>query len=69
MQGGARIIYRLSGTGTEGATLRVYIEGYETDPAQQNDDPQNALGELIDLASQLAEIEHYTGRSGPDVVT
>ena len=69
MRGGARIIYRLSGTGTEGATLRIYIEGQETDPAQQNKDPQQALGELIGLASQVAEIEHYTGRSSPDVVT
>lgn len=69
MRDGARIIYRLSGTGTEGATLRVYIEGQETDPALQNQDPQQALGELIGLASQLAGIEHYTGRSGPDLVT
>ena len=71
MHGGARNIYRLSGTGTgtEGATLRVYVEGHETDPARQNEDPQKALAELIGLASQLAEIEHYTGRSSPDVVT
>jgi phosphoglucomutase len=69
MRGGARIIYRLSGTGTEGATLRVYVEGHETDPARQNEDPQEALAELIGLASQLAEIEHYTGRSAADVVT
>ncbi len=69
MRGGARIIYRLSGTGTEGATLRVYIEGHETDPAKQSEDPQTALGELIGLAAQLAKIEHYTGRNGPDVVT
>jgi phosphoglucomutase len=69
MRGGARIIYRLSGTGTEGATLRVYIEGHETDPAKQSEDPQTALGELISLAGQLAGIEHYTGRSSPDVVT
>ena len=68
-RGGARIVYRLSGTGTEGATLRVYIEGHETDPARQSADPQAALGELISLASQLARIEHYTGRSSPDVVT
>jgi phosphoglucomutase len=69
MRGGARIIYRLSGTGTEGATLRVYIEGHETDTAKQSEDPQTALGELIGLAAQLAKIEHYTGRNGPDVVT
>jgi len=69
LRGGARIIYRLSGTGTEGATLRVYIEGHETDPARQALDPQTALGELIGLAGQLAEIEHFTGRNSPDVVT
>ena len=69
MRDGSRIIYRLSGTGTEGATLRVYIEGHETDPAKQAQDPQTALGELIGLAAQLAKIEHYTGRSNPDVVT
>ncbi|MBT8437551.1 MAG: alpha-D-glucose phosphate-specific phosphoglucomutase [Gammaproteobacteria bacterium] len=69
MRDGARIIYRLSGTGTEGATLRVYIEGHQTDPAKQTQDPQTALGELIDLAAQLAKIEHFTGRSNPDVVT
>lgn len=69
MRGGARIIYRLSGTGTEGATLRVYIEGHETDPAKQAQDPQTVLGELIGLAGQLAEIERYTGRNRPDVVT
>ena len=69
MRGGARIVYRLSGTGTEGATLRVYIEDHETDPARQSEDPQDALGELVELARQLARIEHYTGRSRPDVVT
>ncbi len=69
LRGGSRIIYRLSGTGTEGATLRVYIEGHEPDPERQSEDPQIALGELISLAGRLAEIEHYTGRSNPDVVT
>jgi phosphoglucomutase len=69
LRGGARIIYRLSGTGTEGATLRVYIERQETDPSLQSEDPQSALVELIELASQLAQIEHFTGRNKPDVVT
>ncbi|MDH3389292.1 MAG: alpha-D-glucose phosphate-specific phosphoglucomutase [Gammaproteobacteria bacterium] len=69
MRGGARIVYRLSGTGTEGATLRVYIEGHETDLARQNGDPQNALAELIELSRRLARIEHFTGRGNPDVVT
>lgn len=69
LRGGARIIYRLSGTGTEGATLRVYIERQETDSSLQSADPQSALSELIELASQLAQIEPFTGRSQPDVVT
>ncbi len=69
MQGGARIVYRLSGTGTDGATLRVYIEDHETDPARQGADPQQALAELIGLAGEIAEIEKYTGRSRADVVT
>jgi phosphoglucomutase len=69
MHGGARIVYRLSGTGTEGATLRVYVEAHETDPARQDADPQIALAELISLAGELAGIEQYTGRSRADVVT
>jgi len=69
MRGGARIVYRLSGTGTEGATLRVYVEAYETDPARQNRDPQSALAELIALAGDIAGIQQHTGRSRADVVT
>jgi len=69
MRGGARIVYRLSGTGTVGATLRVYIEDHETDPARQGADPQHALAELIALAGEIADIEKYTGRSRADVVT
>jgi len=69
MRGGARIVYRLSGTGTEGATLRVYIEGHESDPAKQAADPQVALAELIALAGEIAAIEQHTGRSRADVVT
>jgi len=69
MRGGARIVYRLSGTGTDGATLRVYIERHETDPAKQGADPQVALAELITLASAIAGIEQYTGRSSADVIT
>jgi phosphoglucomutase len=66
---GSRIIYRLSGTGTEGATLRVYIERYEPDPAKQGGDTQAALSDLINIARNLAEIEPRTGRSAPSVTT
>lgn len=66
---GARIIYRLSGTGTEGATLRVYIEQLEKNPEKLQQNPQDLLIELIDLSSSIAEIEKYTGRTTPDVIT
>ncbi len=68
-RGGGRIVYRLSGTGTEGATLRIYMERPEPDPARQDEDPQSALADLIKLSREIAEIEHHTGRSAPDVVT
>ncbi|MDH3280619.1 MAG: alpha-D-glucose phosphate-specific phosphoglucomutase, partial [Gammaproteobacteria bacterium] len=66
---GARIVYRLSGTGTAGATLRVYIERPEADPARHNQDPQTALAELIALSAEMAQIERHTGRRAPSVVT
>lgn len=66
---GARLVFRLSGTGTSGATLRVYIERYEADPARLAQDTQAALAELITLADGLAQIRQRTGRSAPDVVT
>jgi phosphoglucomutase len=66
---GSRIIYRLSGTGTVGATLRIYIEKFEVDPAKQAQDTQQALGPLIALASQLAELTPRTGRDKPSVIT
>lgn len=66
---GARIIYRLSGTGTEGATLRVYIEQLENNPENLQRDPQESLAELIGLSLSIAEIEKFTGRSAPDVIT
>ncbi len=69
MQDGSRIIYRLSGTGTQGAPLRVYIESHESNPEKQSDDPQNALAELIVMAAQIAKIDQLTGRTKPDVVT
>ena len=66
---GARIVYRLSGTGTAGATLRVYLERYEADPSQQARDTQEALADLIALADRLAGISERTGRTEPTVVT
>jgi phosphoglucomutase len=66
---GSRIVYRLSGTGTSGATLRVYIERFEGDPARQNQDTGDALADLITLSRECARIAHYTGRSAPTVIT
>lgn len=67
--GGERLVFRLSGTGTEGATLRVYIESYEKDPAKHALDAQVALGTVIQAAEDLAGIKARTGRTAPDVVT
>jgi phosphoglucomutase len=68
-EGGSRIVLRLSGTGTEGATLRVYLERFEADPARQDVQAQAALQPLIDSAEQLAGIRARTGRSRPTVIT
>ncbi|MEP7297400.1 MAG: alpha-D-glucose phosphate-specific phosphoglucomutase [Burkholderiales bacterium] len=69
LQDGSRIVFRLSGTGTEGATLRVYIERYEPDPTKHAVETQQALAPLIALADQLAGIRVRTGRTAPTVVT
>jgi phosphoglucomutase len=66
---GARMIVRLSGTGTEGATLRLYLESFESNPARQNVDTQQALADLIEVAQDLSQLTARTGRQAPDVVT
>ncbi len=66
---GARIVYRLSGTGTEGATLRVYLERFEPDAARHDEQTQAALAGLINIADTLAGIRLRTGRSTPSVTT
>ena len=67
--GGSRIVYRLSGTGTSGATIRVYIERYEADPAQHGLETQVALSELISIANDFSQIAQKTGRLQPTVIT
>lgn len=67
--GGARVVFRLSGTGTVGATLRVYLEDVETDQTKQHRDPQEALSSVIAAAEDLAGIAARTGRNAPDVKT
>ncbi|MEH2407613.1 alpha-D-glucose phosphate-specific phosphoglucomutase [Nostoc sp.] len=66
---GSRIVVRLSGTGTQGATLRVYIESYEPDPAKHDLESQQALASLITLAEEIAQIRKFTGREQPTVIT
>ncbi len=66
---GSRIIFRLSGTGTVGATLRIYLERFEADATQHQQDPQSALAGLITLAEQFCEVKQRTGRTEPDVIT
>jgi phosphoglucomutase len=66
---GSRIVYRLSGTGTAGATLRVYIEHYEPDASRHGTDTQLALAPLIALSRAIAGIEQHTGRAEPTVIT
>lgn len=66
---GSRIVFRLSGTGTKGATLRLYLESYEADPTKQGLDPQDALGDLIAIAHEMAQIKALTGRDQPTVIT
>jgi phosphoglucomutase len=66
---GSRIVFRLSGTGTHGATLRVYLERYEPDSGKQNQDTQTALADLINIADEIAQIKTLTGRNEPSVIT
>lgn len=66
---GARIVYRLSGTGTAGATLRLYVEAFEGDPARQDRDAQEALAEYVAAAADLSRLTALTGRDAPTVIT
>ena len=66
---GSRIVFRLSGTGTQGATLRVYLEQYEADLNKQHLDPQEVLADLIAIADQVAQIRTFTGMEKPTVIT
>jgi phosphoglucomutase len=68
-EGGSRVVFRLSGTGTSGATLRVYIERYEPASGNLGLETADALAELIAAAEALADIRERTGRDRPDVIT
>ncbi|MBN2808299.1 MAG: alpha-D-glucose phosphate-specific phosphoglucomutase, partial [Deltaproteobacteria bacterium] len=65
----SRIILRLSGTGTSGATLRLYFEKVEKNPAGLNLETQSALAELIDLAEEITALKKISGRTEPTVIT
>lgn len=66
---GSRFIFRLSGTGSSGATVRLYIEQYEADTAMHGMDAQEALGPLIKLALETSKLTEFTGRKEPTVIT
>lgn len=68
-EGGSRIIFRLSGTGTDGATIRIYLEKYEAGPENLNQNPEEALATIITTASEISALEEHTGRTEPDVKT
>jgi phosphoglucomutase len=66
---GSRIIFRLSGTGTSGATLRIYFDSYEADSNKQQIDSQQALKELMDIGASISDLKALTGRTKPSVIT
>ncbi len=66
---GSRIVFRLSGTGTEGATLRIYLEAYEPDTSRHRLNAQEALAELITIAAEVTQLRARTGRDQPTVIT
>ena len=67
--GGSRVVFRLSGTGTSGATIRIYVERFEPDPSKHDIDPQIALADLIAVADEISELKKWTGRRAPTVIT
>jgi len=69
MLDGSRIVFRLSGTGTEGATIRLYLERYEADPSRHNLETQQALSGLVAIADGVSELRRRTGRAQPSVIT
>ena len=69
MTDGSRIVFRLSGTGTEGATIRLYLERYEADPGRHNLETQQALSGLVAIADGVSDLRRRTGREQPSVIT
>ena len=69
LEDGSRVVVRLSGTGTKGATIRVYLESYVPSTGDLNQDPQIALADMISGINALAEIQERTGMDRPTVIT
>ena len=69
LKDGSRVVFRLSGTGTEGATLRIYLEQHEPDVSRHNLDAQTALQPLVQLAESVAQVRAFTGMDQPSVTT
>ncbi len=65
----SRIVFRLSGTGTDGATVRIYLEAFEPNVANHYLDSQLALAELIEIAEEISQLKHRSGRNAPTVIT
>ncbi len=68
-EGGARAVFRLSGTGTQGATIRLYLEQLETDPVRLHEAPEAVLTDVREAAMSVSDLTAMTGRSAPDVIT
>lgn len=68
-QDGSRIVIRLSGTGSSGATVRLYIDSYEADPQRYMQDAQIMLKPLVEIALRISKLREHTGRDQPTVIT
>lgn len=68
-EGGARVVFRLSGTGTVGATIRMYLERLETSPDALSQSAEDALRPVVNAALTLSDLKTLTGRDGPNVIT
>jgi len=68
-QDGSRIVFRLSGTGSSGATIRLYVKKYESDPTRLEAETQDAIKDLVHLALEISKLQQFTGRTSPTVIT
>lgn len=68
-QDGSRVVFRLSGTGSSGATIRLYVEKYSKNEAEYGNDTQEGLKPLIEVALKVSKLVELTGREKPTVIT